>query len=434
MLARLAATLRAGRAELAAVVLAAAGIGALAPSVAPYRAGATAQETSRVVTIIYTGDTRGWVEPCGCSQGVLGGLPRRATLLRRLREQTPKAPIVDAGALLGESSDELKVPLIVEQLKAMGYGAANLGSADAGWRKTVASLMRKQGLAGVSLQYADGEAIRSHRVVESGATRVGVAGVARFPAGKQRQALKKALAELRRAADLVVLLSAAGAKDNLRLAREVGGMDVIIGRAPGKRPQLLRAGKIWLAPVTPEGGHVGRLTLRLGNAGAVEAALDLYALGDQIPDDAATMQAVQAYYDRVAKELLTAPGSAMVEAGYTFASSCDFCHPRIYRKWRAVAHSRALATLNQKGRGLTPDCLQCHSEYYRRTKKAPTAKEHQGGVECASCHGEGFVLILRPSKRMDAAKPGEKVCRGCHTPQRSPKFNFKRYKAKIKHW
>ena len=434
MPARLAATFREGRAGLAALVLAAAAIGALVPSVAPYRAGAAAQKTSRVVTILYTGDTRGWVEPCGCSQGVLGGLPRRATLLRRLREQTPQAPIVDAGALLGESSDELKVPLIVEQLKVMGYGAANLGPADARWRKTIASLMRKQGLPGVSLQYADGEAIRSHRVVDAGGTRVGLAGVARFPAGKHRQELRDVLAYLRRSCDLVVLLSAAAAQDNLRLAREFSGMDVIIGMAPGRRPQLVRAGKIWLAPVTAEGGHVGRLTVRLGNPGAAEAALDLYPLGDQIPDDSATMQAVQAYYDRVAKELLTAPGSAMVEAGYTFASSCDFCHPRIYRKWRAAAHSRALETLTKKGRDRAPDCLQCHSEYYRRTKQAPVEAYQQAGVECASCHGEGFVLILRPSKRLDAAKPGEKVCRGCHTPQRSPKFNFARYKARIKHW
>jgi len=378
----------------------------------------------RTVTILYTGDTRGWVEPCGCSQGVLGGLPRRATLLKRLRAQNPKALIVDAGALLGESSDELKAPLIVEQLKAMGYCAANLGPADARWRKQLSALMRKNNLPGVSLEYPDGAAIRAQRIliVNGPSTslrtglRVGVAGVARFPTRRQSQELRHVLGYLRRSCDLVVLLSAAPAQDNLRLAREFAGMDVIIGIAPGKRPQLLRAGKVLIAPVTPEGGHVGRLVVRLGRRSIAEATYDLHPLSDQIADDAPTLQAVQAYYDRVAKRLLAgedARPTVMVKAGYTLASSCNFCHPRIYRKWRSVAHSRAVETLKKKGRDRAPDCLQCHSEYYRRTKQAPVEAYQRAGVECASCHGEGFVLILRPSKKLDAAKPGERVCRGC---------------------
>jgi hypothetical protein len=431
----------------------------------------TNSRAARTVTILYTGDTRGWVEPCGCSQGVLGGLPRRATLLKRLRAQTPKALIVDAGALLGESSDELKAPVIVEQLAAMRYCAANLGPADARWRNQLLALMRKNNLPGISLEYADGAAIRRGRILVVNGVRVGLAGVARLPTGSDRRELRDVLAYLRRSCDLVVLLSAASANDNVRLARQFAGMDVLIGVVPGKKPQLLRCGKVLLAPVTPEGGHVGRLVVRLGRRGIAGATLearpkgrldgrtgaqprlnrrsqqpkvhfsaallDLHPLNDRIPDDTPTLQAVQAYYDRVAKRLLAgedARPTVMVKAGYTLASSCDFCHPRIYRKWKSVAHSRAVETLKKKGRDRAPDCLQCHSEYYRRTKQAPVEAYQRAGVECASCHGEGFVLILRPSKKLDAAKPGEKVCRGCHTPQRSPKFNFAKYKAMIKHW
>jgi len=404
-------------------------------SAASIASAAGGSDVSRSVTIIYTGDTRGWVEPCGCSEGVLGGLPRRATLLKRLRSQSPKALVVDAGSLLGESSDELKVPLIVEQLSAMGYCAANLGPAEERWRKQIAALMKKHGLPGFSLEYADGAAIREQRILIVNGVRVGLAGIARYPTGKRRQELRNLLAYLRRSSDLVVLLSAAGANDNLRLAKQFGGMDVIIGIGPGKKPQLLRCGKVLLAPVTPEGGHVGRLTLKLVANSIGDATYDLVPLSDRIADDQPTLQAVQAYYDRVAERLLAGEGAGtLVKAGYTLASSCDFCHRSAYRKWKRVAHSRAVETLKKKGRDRAPDCLQCHSEYYRRTKQAPVEAEQRSGVECASCHGEGFVLILRPSKKVDAAKPGEKVCRGCHTPQRSPNFNFAKYKKKIKHW
>ena len=404
----------------------------------------------RTVTIIYTGDTRGWVEPCGCAEGVLGGLPRRATLLARLREQCPDALIVDAGALLASSSDPLKVPLIVERLAAMGYAAVNLGVADYPWRHQLGGQMTKHGLTGVSLDYAAVRGIGRQCVVKAGGpsaalprlcsgqvrtgVRVGITGIAALPTGKQLAALRAVLSELRKSAELVVVLSAAGPADNLRLAREVGGMDLVIGQAPGKRPQLLRAGEVWLAAVTPEGGHVGKVTLTLGTPG-IEAAHDLYALDERIPDDQPTLRAVQAYYDRVAQRLLsTSRGGTMVKAGYALASACSFCHRDIYRKWESTPHAGAIATLQAKDRDRAPECLQCHSEYFRRTQRAPLEKEQRAGVECASCHGEGFVLILRPSKKADAAKPGEKVCRGCHTPQRSPDFNFRRYKEKIRHW
>jgi hypothetical protein len=396
--------------------------------------GASSSPAGRTVTIIYTGDTRGWVEPCGCSEGVLGGLPRRATLLARLREQHPDALIVDAGALLAASSDPLKVPLIVERLAAMGYAAVNLGTADYPWRHQLGGQMTKHGLTGVSLDYATVRGIGKQYVIKAGGAWVGITGIAALPAGKQLAALRAVLLELRKSAELVVVLSAAGPADNLRLAREVGGMDLVIGQAPGKRPQLLRAGEVWLAAVTPEGGHVGKVTLSLGNPG-IEAAHDLYALDERIPDDQPTLRAVQAYYDRVAQHLLsTSRGGTMVKAGYALASACSFCHRDIYRKWESTPHAGAIATLQAKDRDRAPECLQCHSEYYRRTQRAPLEKEQRAGVECASCHGEGFVLILRPSKKADAAKPGEKVCRGCHTPQRSPDFNFRRYKEKIRHW
>jgi hypothetical protein len=82
---------------------------------------------------------------------------------------------------------------------------------------------------------------------------------------------------------------------------------------------------------------------------------------------------------------------------------------------------------------IAPECLSCHSEYYRRTNSEPKDIAKQG-VECASCHGDGIILILRPSQAGKAARPNADVCKKCHTPEKSPNFDFKKYKAKIKHW
>ncbi len=429
---------------------------------------------SDTLTMLYTGDTRGRVEPCGCSEGILGGLPRRATMLKRLKAGSPSAVILEAGSLLGKSSDVLKVPLMVKCLKQMGYTAANLGAADSRWRNRLASEMERAGLAGVSFDLPGGVVTRG-RVVTAGGLRLGLTGISRCPTSTNRKAFQATLASLRGKCDLVVILSAAPPADNLRLLKDLGrpsrdplslegearlrggriernpgeaprphprpagrgyGLPpvILIGPTLGK-PQLLRTGSAYLAPVTPEGGHVGRVRLTLGNDWSITSAvLDLFPLGDAVPDDLPTLQAVQAYYDQVAEELLAKKGAASVEAGYALASSCAYCHGDIHRKWQRLPHARAVADLKRVGRDLAPDCLQCHSEYFRRTGKAPVQPEQRMGVECASCHGEGFMLILRPSKMAAAAKPDAKVCTSCHTRERSPHFNFAAYKRKIRHW
>lgn len=53
------------------------------------------------VTLVYSGNIDGELEPCGCSpEGDLGGVRRTVTMLDRLRMEEPKLFIVSAGGLM----------------------------------------------------------------------------------------------------------------------------------------------------------------------------------------------------------------------------------------------------------------------------------------------------------------------------------------------
>ena len=84
---------------------------------------------AQAVSLIYSGNLDGELEPCGCSeQGDLGGLKRRAQLLDDLRQQTPNLIVISSGGLIASegASDRIKSEFILEGFKALHYDAVAL--------------------------------------------------------------------------------------------------------------------------------------------------------------------------------------------------------------------------------------------------------------------------------------------------------------------
>lgn len=82
------------------------------------------------LAILYTGDTRSYLEPCGCYAGQAGGLARRAMAVKRLRAFGVPSLLVDTGGIFPcwwtrGASSMAKPPWI-------GFGAR---LTCAGWRK-----------------------------------------------------------------------------------------------------------------------------------------------------------------------------------------------------------------------------------------------------------------------------------------------------------
>jgi hypothetical protein len=118
------------------VALAACLLAALAPAGAG-RADAKAALPRRL-TLVFTADLGGNLEPCGCSQDQRGGLPRAAAILARIRAENPDTVFVGGGDLLfeaplgpdGSRQEMVKARAVAEALRRMGLAATVEGERD----------------------------------------------------------------------------------------------------------------------------------------------------------------------------------------------------------------------------------------------------------------------------------------------------------------
>ena len=82
------------------------------------------------ITFVVSGDTAGFIVPCGCTTKQFGGLPRRATYLNELRKTLGDNLVyIDAGGSVNRASlyDKLKLEYIAKGMTQMKVAALNIG-------------------------------------------------------------------------------------------------------------------------------------------------------------------------------------------------------------------------------------------------------------------------------------------------------------------
>src|SRR5678816_3377675 len=108
---------------------AALGAGLLA---APRRFASGAWEADTVITILHTNDTHSQIDPLPPNDrnAGMGGVARRATLVKRLRQQNPNTLLVDAGDVLQGTPyfNFYKGEVEYKAMSAIGYDVGTLGN------------------------------------------------------------------------------------------------------------------------------------------------------------------------------------------------------------------------------------------------------------------------------------------------------------------
>ena len=155
------------------------------------------------------------------------------------------------------------------------------------------------------------------------------------------------------------------------------------------------------------------------------------------------------------------PAASVEGTEYSGTASCRKCHSKYVKAWGETDHAKALSVLTSadpkrvgeiaallkvtlKGPADKEDaCLNCHVVGFHLTGGFPAADtskvESVSNVGCENCHGPGAKHIAIPKEEKDAEKAAingkvtEVMCKNCHTPEMSPKFNFEEYKKKGVH-
>jgi peroxiredoxin len=126
------------------------------------------------------------------------------------------------------------------------------------------------------------------------------------------------------------------------------------------------------------------------------------------------------------------------DARYVGSDVCRTCHEAEFATWSASPHAASLASLEQKDKAESAECLTCHTTGMGRPGGFPTggrAAHHPdlARVGCESCHGPGEAHVAEGAARIGSiVSLGDKcdscvilqICGSCHDDENDPAFEF----------
>ena len=433
-----------------------------------------------VLTLVVTGQQHGYIEPCGCTglDRQKGGVARRFTLMKQLRDRGWTLMPLDAGNLVRRfgRQAEVKLQQSVKALKLMGYDAVGFGTDDL--RLGVGELLAVAAAedSPEDTLYASGNVVvidpslmLQSKVVEKGGMKVGVTSILDDKAMEVKvggdlgiepvvESTRKVLAELNEANPDFKVLMFFGKEDAAReLAKAVPGFDLIVvgggGGEPTYQAELIKGTKT-------------RMILT-GNKAMYAGLVGLYDNGDlkyaRVPlthefEDAPEMRQLMREYQEQLKDIgLEGLGLKPIRhsSGEKFVGTeaCGKCHTTAYDIWQGTPHAEATdhivsppAERGDVARHFDPECISCHvtgwnpQEYYPYVSGylSLDTTAHLTGNGCENCHGPGashaaaeaegstvsedVKLQLRESMKLPLSKARDK-CMECHDLDNSPDFH-----------
>lgn len=410
-----------------------------------------ATEMSKKIRIVYSGDTMGYWQSCGCHDQRAGGLARRTTAIAQLVKENPNTIIVDSGNLTDLPG---KLDVMMSVLAKLKYAAIGLGSGDARLGGEFLSKAKENNLTIIDASGYKDNRLVPYIIKDVGGVKVGIISFGMPLPGSEvdeadvRKARYGAFKAAREKSDILILMDQAGvAVDDwlTRNAARLGSPDIVITGSNSRGIISERVvEKTKVLPSMYQGKGLGVIDVEITPGQAPKLEFRNVVLNEDYPEDAEV--------DKLVKEGIISLGAATPSQNqavsqpnptitypdgfqpkpYYSPMLCKVCHAREYEDWAKTKHARALKTLDA-GKNLTPDCLPCHSELYRSSRSSMAVNDTPSGVECATCHRASLPHGNERKETVQRAKVDPKLCLDCHTKDRSPAYNEKTYFPMVAH-
>lgn len=444
------------------------------------------------VCLLFSGEERGYLEPCGCAKPLLGGIAKRHTFLKSLSEPWLS---VSLGDLVGGDTpaaghlrrqDELKAETLIQALKIMDYSIHNLGEMDLDMGLEVLAYLFPPGpvtLLSSNIRLSGSHSgtpyvleIVPYKVCEVGAglapapvraglnpapLRIGFLGIlsptllgpssvaekGRMPPGVEIippvEALPPLIRELKDKADVLVLLSHAPLEESLGLASDFPEFHLVASGHGVEHPIVINKDNTWVFTPGIKGKH---LVLYRYNPDKGSGVMETVTLDERLEDSALMLSLLDNYQERLKEEKLLSRVERFPLPGqttYVGSRACSPCHPAVSQHWGRTLHATAYETLLKAGRASDPECVACHvvGLNYVSGFQSQDISPDLTGVGCETCHGPGSLHIAnaRRDRSLDLplqdgyGKASPEGCKGCHDPDHSPMFQFGLYWERIRH-
>ncbi len=407
--------------------------------------GLMAVRRPATVTFLFTGDTQGFLVPCGCRTVPAGGLARRAGLLAHLRSQPHAGAVVPVEVAHGLAE---RVPAREKLNRQMGrfFKREGVLLGLGGYDLLLGPEALHLFVPGVEKYLAGRKAYPGSKEFRLGGWGVGPMGAtaARLrlvfvsetppegaPMGDPLEAFESEIREHPADGYVVTGNLSTGAVGRLLNAHpDILAVVAQWGTQVTTTPQRVR--DTWVLWIGDRGRRAATLTV-VREKGRWSALPGIFYLGPEIPSDPEveaevqkTLASVEAY-NRQALDLITRP--APPGKGYAGAAACAVCHPGAHAVWAKTRHARATEDLAVDHQTSNPECLKCHATGVGRPGGFPRDDADLSGVQCEACHGPGAGHPPGKMPVLDRAA----VCVPCHGKRDSPLFDAEAYWQVIRH-
>jgi hypothetical protein len=398
--------------------------------------------------LVFTSDTKGYIEDCGCSSNKLGGLDRRTVAVDSLRRTIGNILAVETGNVhsikSGTEPDE-DGQFLVKLLDHQHYDATVLGALDmklepaalGGMVQTAQHPWIASNLvnppAGVQeflIQKVDGVKVGLFSWLDPGFRFNGL------DSALVKDNLEEMTKELRGKVDLLVLVAHTDEQALDKLIARVPQVDIVLlGGAPNPLKREKVFGKTVVGAAGDRGRHVACFDLELDKSRKiVRSTYSVIDINMKYPQDPWVVAQVDSLKQvradaklarmetlrlkrlgELGKDAATHPGPAE-GVSYVSETECRTCHTTISAAWRMTPHAQAYAQLYRDGQLDVPEReVRATTGWMERTgfisrEETPTLLN----VQCESCHGAGSAHVKSGGKALETLKKPAETCMACH--------------------
>jgi hypothetical protein len=368
---------------------------------------------------------------------------------------------VDSGDFFGIAGeqDSLKSGFMVQMMDRLGYDVVNVGERELAFgQRYLLDLFKKtkMDLVSANLVYADTKKpfAKPYVIRKAGSVRVAFTGFMgkelpfRKPESEKEltvldpfETAKTLIPELRKKADVVVVLSHLGLTDNQKLTIEAPGIDVMVfGHLVGMSKQIVKSQEVITARGGERGQFIPSIHLVVEDRKITSFDGEVVTLDDKIPAEETMNQLVDSFQDelnarfqkqnqKAGQQQAQQTQAALSADHYLGEKNCRRCHEMEYQMYTKQQHAHAFATLTKNQRDSTPECLPCHVVGMGQPGGFVSKEDTPElvNVQCENCHGMGTT-------HGSGNIVGPETCVTCHNAANDPGFNFDEKVPKIVHW